>query len=235
MVTSRRGVDVRLTDRLHRRPRFLTGSAAAGVTKLGTEIAEVLTLGDAHGTEPLISALERAVAFGRSRADDVRSILATNGHGRRPIPAGQALAMTLPTVPARSLDAYAIQPAIEGLEGGDGSRQRRLRHCGSPPERGGVGWCANRLRIQSCQRVSPRRVSNLGANGTGGPRTLCPAQIGPMKRANCVRSLQVGPCMQVFGRVGEVHVRGHEKVPTGGQVRVPAGGRIEVPTLRVVS
>jgi len=30
-------------------------------------------------------------------------------------------------------------------------------------------------------------------------------------------------------------VRGHEKVPTGGQVEVPAGGQIEVPTLRVVS
>jgi hypothetical protein len=30
-------------------------------------------------------------------------------------------------------------------------------------------------------------------------------------------------------------VRGHEKVPTGGQVEVPTGGQIEVPTLRVVS
>jgi hypothetical protein len=32
-----------------------------------------------------------------------------------------------------------------------------------------------------------------------------------------------------------VFVRGHEKVPTGGQAEVPAGGQIEVPTLRVVS
>ena len=30
-------------------------------------------------------------------------------------------------------------------------------------------------------------------------------------------------------------VRGHEKVPTGGQVEVPIGGQVEVPTLRVVS
>lgn len=99
--------------------RFLVGAAAAGVTKLGTEIAEILTLGAAHGTEPLLAALERAVAFGRWRAADVRSILATNGHGPRPTPAGQALVMTLPTVPTRSLDAYAIQPSIEGLEGGE--------------------------------------------------------------------------------------------------------------------
>jgi transposase len=88
--------------------RFLTGAAAAGVTKLGTEITEVLTLGAAHGTEPLLTALERAVVFGRWRADDVRSILATGGHAPRPTPAGQALVLTLPTVPTRSLDAYRI-------------------------------------------------------------------------------------------------------------------------------
>jgi transposase len=100
--------------------QFLVGAAAAGVTKLGTEIAEVLTLRAAHGTDPLLVALERAVAFARWRADDIRSILATNGHGPRPTPAGQALVMTLPTVPTRSLDAYAIQPAIDGLEGLEG-------------------------------------------------------------------------------------------------------------------
>lgn len=95
--------------------QFLTGAAAAGVTKLGTEIAEILTLAAAHGTEPLSAALERAVAFGRWRADDVRSILATNGHAPRPTPAGQALVMTLPTVPTRSLDAYRID-ATDGGE-----------------------------------------------------------------------------------------------------------------------
>ncbi|MFN8192645.1 MAG: IS21 family transposase, partial [Nocardioidaceae bacterium] len=99
--------------------QFLTGAAAAGVTKLNTEIVEILTLGAAHGTGALVAALERAVAFGRWRADDLRSILATNGHAPRPTPAGQALVMTLPTVPTRSLDAYAIQPPIEGLDGGE--------------------------------------------------------------------------------------------------------------------
>ncbi|NNG21080.1 transposase [Naumannella sp. ID2617S] len=97
--------------------QFLTGAAAAGVTKLSTEIAEILTLAAAHGTEPLLAALERAVAFSRWRADDVRSILATNGHAPRPTAAGQALIMTLPTVPTRSLDAYRIEPGAEGGEG----------------------------------------------------------------------------------------------------------------------
>ena len=87
---------------------FLTGAAAAGVTKLTAEIDEILTLGAAHGDEPLLTALERAVAFGRWRAADVRSILATNGQAPTPRRPGQALVLTLPTVPTRSLEAYRI-------------------------------------------------------------------------------------------------------------------------------
>jgi hypothetical protein len=94
--------------------QFLTGAAAAGVTKLGTEIAEILTLAAAHGADPVLAALERAVTFGRWRAADVRSILATNGSAPIPRPAGQALVLTLPSVPTRSLDAYRI-------DGGDAS------------------------------------------------------------------------------------------------------------------
>lgn len=104
--------------------QFLAGAAAAGVTKLGAEIGQLLTLAAAHGTEPLLAALERAVTFGRWRADDVRSILATGGHAPLPTPAGQALVLTLPTVPTRSLDAYAIhptiQPPLDGLDRLDG-------------------------------------------------------------------------------------------------------------------
>jgi len=87
---------------------FLTGAAAAGVSRLGGEIGEILTLAAAHGTEALLAALERAVAFRRWRAADVRSILATNGAAPTPRPAGQALVLTLPSVPTRSLDAYRI-------------------------------------------------------------------------------------------------------------------------------
>jgi hypothetical protein len=52
--------------------------------------------------------LERAVAFSRWRAADVRSILASAGAAPTPRPAGHALVLTLPTVPTRSLDAYRI-------------------------------------------------------------------------------------------------------------------------------
>lgn len=91
---------------------FLTGAAAAGVTKLTSEINQILALHAAHGTQPLLAALERAVRFGRWRAADVRSILAALGAGAgaapTPRPAGQALVLTLPKVPTRSLDAYRI-------------------------------------------------------------------------------------------------------------------------------
>lgn len=93
---------------------FLTGAAAAGVTKLTSEIGEILTLQAAHGAEPLLAALERAVAFSRWRAADVRSILASAGAAPTPRPAGHALVLTLPTVPTRSLEAYRIDPVVDG-------------------------------------------------------------------------------------------------------------------------
>ena len=90
----------------------MTGAAAAGVSKLGTEIAAINDLGAAHGTDALLVALGRAVEFSRWRAGDVRSILATNGSAPNPRPAGDAfdngVVLTLPTVPTRSLAAYKI-------------------------------------------------------------------------------------------------------------------------------
>jgi transposase len=87
---------------------FLTGAAAAGVANLPRELTEILTLQAAHGQPALQAALERAVAFRRWRADDVRSILAAAGAAPDPRPAGQALVLTLPTVPTRPLTDYAI-------------------------------------------------------------------------------------------------------------------------------
>lgn len=80
------------------------------MTKLPFEISEILTLKAGHGEPAVLAAWERAVAFGRWRAGDVRSILATNGQAPRPNPPGQALVLTLPSLPARSLDAYGISP-----------------------------------------------------------------------------------------------------------------------------
>jgi transposase len=87
---------------------FLTGAAGAGVASLSRELAEILALVAAHGHEPVIAALARAVSFRRWRADDVRSILAAAGAAPTPRPPGQALVLTLPAVPTRPLSHYAI-------------------------------------------------------------------------------------------------------------------------------
>jgi hypothetical protein len=87
---------------------FLTGAAAAGSTRLGTDLAELSMLRAAHGDEPFLAALDRAVAFCRWRPADVRSILAAGSGTADPRPAGDALILGLPLVPARPLADYAI-------------------------------------------------------------------------------------------------------------------------------
>jgi hypothetical protein len=88
---------------------FITGAAAAGNTRLGPELAELNTLRAAHGDQAFLEALGRAVAFGRWRAADVRSILAAGAGTPEPGPAGDALVLELPVVPVRSLADYAIE------------------------------------------------------------------------------------------------------------------------------
>ena len=87
---------------------FITGAAAAGHTRLGPELAELNTLGAAHGDDAFAAALDRAVAFSRWRAADVRSILAAGPGTADPRPAGDALVLDLPVVPVRPLSDYAI-------------------------------------------------------------------------------------------------------------------------------
>jgi hypothetical protein len=98
----------------HRTDAFLVGAAAIGNTRLGSELEILLALGAAHGDQPLVEALRRAVAFRRFRAADVRSILAAGAGTPQPRPAGDALILDLPTAPTRSLDAYMVIPAADG-------------------------------------------------------------------------------------------------------------------------
>ena len=88
---------------------FITGAAAAGSTRLATDLAELNTLRAAHGDEEFLAALDRAVAFCRWRPADVRSILAAGAGVPDPrVPAGDALILDLPLVPVRPLADYAI-------------------------------------------------------------------------------------------------------------------------------
>jgi transposase len=88
---------------------FITGAAAAGSTRLGTDLAKLNTLRAAHGEQAFLAALDRAVAFSRWRAADVRSILAAGAGAPQPRTAGDALAPGLPAVPVRPLADYAIR------------------------------------------------------------------------------------------------------------------------------
>jgi len=88
---------------------FLRAAAATGATKLPAELAVIVELERAHGREALIAALERALAFRRFRAADVRAILAAGAGVSRPRGAGAQLDGSLPAVPVRPLTAYAIR------------------------------------------------------------------------------------------------------------------------------
>jgi hypothetical protein len=87
---------------------FIKGAAARGMTSLKGDLEELAQMEAAHGADALISALERAVAFGRFRAHDVRSIMQAGLGVPRPSAPGHALIVDLPVVPVRSLSDYAI-------------------------------------------------------------------------------------------------------------------------------
>jgi hypothetical protein len=88
---------------------FLRQAAAAGTTKLGTELGLIVGLEAAWGRDAVIAAVQRATEFRRFKAADVRSILEA-GPGVATIAAeGQALGGDLPVVPTRTLDAYRLE------------------------------------------------------------------------------------------------------------------------------
>jgi transposase len=101
---------------------FVRAAAAAGTTKLPTELGIIVELERAHGREALVAALERALAHRRFRAADVRSILTAGAGVSRPRAAGAQLATEVPSVPVRSLAAYAI----EGTRCAPGQRQSSI-------------------------------------------------------------------------------------------------------------
>ena len=89
---------------------FLRAAAAGGTSRLGHELAGIADLERAHGRDALVAALERALAFRRFRAADVRSILAAGAGVPRHREPGERLAISLPLVPVRPLAAYALEP-----------------------------------------------------------------------------------------------------------------------------
>jgi hypothetical protein len=87
---------------------FIKGAAAHGMTGLARDLVDLARLEAVHGREPVIAAVERAVAFGRFRAADVVSILDSRKGLPRPTRPGEALIVDLPPVGTRPLSDYAI-------------------------------------------------------------------------------------------------------------------------------
>lgn len=88
---------------------FLRAAAAAGTSRLAGELAEIVSLERSWGRQALLMALARALEFRRFRAEDLRSILSTNGAAPRPSAAGRRLELVVPEVPVRPLSAYSLQ------------------------------------------------------------------------------------------------------------------------------
>lgn len=86
---------------------FLRTAAAAGTTRLASELSEIVALEASWGRPPLVTALERALRFRRFRAEDVRSILDAGEGVPTPVAEGVPLDMGLPQVPVRSLSDYS--------------------------------------------------------------------------------------------------------------------------------
>jgi hypothetical protein len=87
---------------------FLRAAAAAGQTRLPAHLGDIVALEPAHGRDVVVAALGRALTFRRFTADDVRAILAAGPDAPTLAAAGTPLTTSLPDVPARSLDAYAL-------------------------------------------------------------------------------------------------------------------------------
>jgi hypothetical protein len=91
--------------------RFVRGAAAAGMATLARELEVIVDeLIPAHGEAAVCKAMERAVRFGRYRADDLRAILAIGPAAPELAGPGNDLdVIALPNADVRSFDAYRIE------------------------------------------------------------------------------------------------------------------------------
>jgi len=87
---------------------FLKAGAAAGASKLGSELSDIVALESAYGRDALVAALERATTYSRFSLADVRAILDAGPGVARLQPVGEPLSDVFPTVPTRPLSAYGF-------------------------------------------------------------------------------------------------------------------------------
>jgi len=87
---------------------FLTAAAAAGASKLGSELPAIVALEATYGHDALVAALERATTYSRFSLADVRAILDAGPGVPRLTSVGEPLSAIFPAVPTRPLSAYGF-------------------------------------------------------------------------------------------------------------------------------
>jgi len=87
---------------------FLKAGAAAGASKLGSELGDIVALESAYGRDALVAALERATTYSRFSLADVRAILDAGVGVPRLQSVGEPLTAIFPEVPTRPLSAYGF-------------------------------------------------------------------------------------------------------------------------------
>jgi transposase len=90
---------------------FLRAAAATGTPRLAHEIGAIAELRAPYGDAALVAALEKALAYRRFGAADVRSILLAGAGTPALRSPGERLSLDLPSVPVRPLAAYALESA----------------------------------------------------------------------------------------------------------------------------
>ena len=186
---------------------FITGAAAAGNTRLGPELAELNTLRAAHGEEAFAAALDRAVAFGRWRAADVRSILAAGPGTADPRAAGDALVLELPVVPVRPLSRLR--------------HRRAVMTAAAPPLAADLTDGLRRLKLAAMRRLAPELLLTAKTQRWTPEellRTLVEAEISARDASNARTRLKARrvPGDQDPGRVRPGRLlgpAGHRRLP----------------------
>ena len=166
---------------------FLVGAAAAGVAKLGGELADILALGRPRRTDALLAALERAVDLRRWRAADIRSILATGGARPDP-PAGRADPCEVLTLPS------GADPVLGRLQ--DQSAAERPVTAAPPALAADLNDGLKRLKMAAMRRLAPELLVTAKTqrwNPEEFLRTLVEAEIAARDASNArTRRRQAG-------------------------------------------
>ena len=193
---------------------FLRAAAAAGTTRLAGELAVIVGLEAAHGREPLVAALERALAYRRFRAVDVEPILAAGaGVPRHREPGAQA----------RRRPAGRPGPAARGVC----PRGRRMTAATTSSPAPDLEAALRRLKLAAIRRLAPEvlvtaRVQRWAPDEL--LRTLLEAELGSRDASNARARLRAAgfPVAQDARRVP-----GRRVVDPAGHVRLPRVARVD--------